>query len=188
MLAHQTLRRESVKGRRFYPAAPLLETLLGVLCFCVVLLPSLNYGQLGDPLASDAFDGQRYVIGQQGVVQQSSTGASVLATLAQRSGYPVEATSASSTEPFPDEFERFASNYGFTGRWVHVDRSSLVTLPSPFIVRIAERGERPHYVLVNEVRNNYIYATDPQAGNVLYPLKHFLQVWQKQVFVLEVRR
>lgn len=187
MLVHQTLRRESVKGRTLYPAAPLLETLLGVLCVCVVLLPSLNYGQLGNPLASDAFDGRRYVIGQQGVVQQGSTGASVLATLAQRWGYPV-AMSASSTEPFPDEFEYSARDYGFAGRWVRADKTSLYELPAPFVVRIAERGKRPHYILINEGRNGYVYATDPQVGNVLYPLKGFLQVWQKQAFVLGARQ
>ena len=158
---------------------------MSVFCVGAILLPSLNYGRPGTPLASDAFDGQRYVIGQRGVVQQGNTGASVLATLAHRWGYSV-APASSPVEPFPNEFVSLARDYGFRGHWVGTERSALESLPTPFIVRI--RDERVSYLLVNEVRNDYVYATDPNVGNVLYPLKHFLKGWQKQAFVLEARQ
>lgn len=139
--------------------------------------------------ASERWDGQAYVLSQTNYFPQTEdqTGVfAVLATLATWRG--TETTEADIQAAVEGEFgyrlsdfEELAQAHGFSGHWLRAEPALLEQLATPFIAHLKSGGGR--FVIVRDARGGYVYAADPQRGNVLYPLNEFMADWTEQVFV-----
>ena len=154
----------------------------------VLLTPSVwavyTSTTLHDWRDSPRSDGQRYVVSQREYVPQEldETGvAAVVATLQTWRGQPTDEATAYE-ELLAREFDytlasfsSLATDMGLEGHWVEAGTAALAQLNVPFIAHLDDAGGR--FIIVREVRQGYLYATDPAAGNVLYPIANFAEVW-----------
>jgi ABC-type bacteriocin/lantibiotic exporter with double-glycine peptidase domain len=139
--------------------------------------------------ASPRWDGQAYQVSKAGYAPQErdSTGvAAVLATLVSWQGQPtseVEVHDLFTERDFGyklSDFAQLAAEYDLDGHWLQAEPGALTRLKTPYIAHLHDGGGR--FVIVRDARSGYIYATDPQRGNVLYPLEQFTATWTGQVF------
>lgn len=159
----------------------------------VLIVPSawsVVESRMNDWRASPRFDGERYLVSEQDYVSQASdpTGASaVLATLLTwqrediREPDVLETMTERGFEPTLASFAEQADYFGFEGQWLEASLAALPRLNTPLIAHIHSDGGR--FIIVRDVRQGYVYATDPAAGNVLYPLETFDEVWTGRALV-----
>ncbi len=139
--------------------------------------------------ASPRFDGQVYLVSEEGYAPQEHdlTGvAAVMATLLTWQGEPT--TEAAMNELLIErdfgyslaDLTTFAAEYGLDGRWLKTEPAALTQLKTPYLAHMSDGGGR--FVIVRDARSGYVYATDPKRGQVLFPVEEFTAVWSGQVF------
>lgn len=138
---------------------------------------------------SSRFDGQAYVVSQADYVSQQRdlTGvAAVMATLLTWQGQPTAEAELHDLLVERDfgyrlaEFTKFATEYGFDGQWLQAEPAALTQLKTPYLAHFSDGGGR--FVIVRDARSGYVYVTDPQRGQVVFPMEQFLASWSGQVF------
>ncbi len=80
------------------------------------------------------------------------------------------------------DFANLASLRGVRGSWVRTVPDALEALPVPMVAQI--KNPNGHFVVIRQIYNNHVYVADPNAGNVLYSLAAFSQVWTRRIFVM----
>lgn len=134
--------------------------------------------------AHPRFDGQRYVTDREAPVPQRTGrfgAAATLATLRHWQGRPLSEAAVqrrldeAGFDGTLDGVREAAARLGFEGRWVEADPAAVPRLNVPFVAHLREEGGR--LLLVRQVRDGYVYATDPTTGQVLYPLQAFAEAW-----------
>ena len=127
-----------------------------------------------------------------------SCGAAALATIL-RYGYHVQVDEATVIEGMmgvadPDivsqrgfsllDIKRYVERLGMRGRGYRIDESRLRTLRVPGIVLMDVRGFR-HFVVLKQVRGDYVELADPILGNRTVTLDDFMASWPlRAVFVV----
>jgi ABC-type bacteriocin/lantibiotic exporter with double-glycine peptidase domain len=138
---------------------------------------------------SPRWNGQAYLTSSENHALRSEDPAGVAAVLATLTAWqeqPVteaEINSAMAESSFNytlAEFTELARGYNLNGQWLRTGPGRLEQLRVPFIAHLGDSGGR--FVIVRDARSGYIYAADPQRGNVLYPLEQFTATWTGQVF------
>ncbi len=144
---------------------------------------------LHDWKASPRFDGQAYVVSEAGYAPQDRdpTGvAAVMATLLTWQGQPTSEEEMYDLLTARDfgyrlaDLTEFAAEYGLDGQWLQAEPGALTQLKAPYLAHLLDGGGR--FVIVRDARSGYVYATDPQRGQVVFPMRQFLAVWSGQVF------
>lgn len=140
---------------------------------------------------SSRFDGIRYVVSEErqaGLSVDEQTRAVVLLNTldAWRRGSQDARPRdlALSAEPFDNRlatFKRLAEEVGLRGHWLDASTAALGQLKTPFVAHVAHDGGS--LLIVREVRGEYVYATDPLVGTLLYRLRDFGNVWTGRALV-----
>lgn len=163
------------------------------LSFTTLVLPATwnvySSVTLHDWKASPRFDGQAYIVSTANYLPQERdpTGvAAVMATLLTWQGQPTTEAAMNDLLIERDfgyrlaDLTKFAAEYGLEGRWLEAEPAALTRLKTPYLAHLRDGGGR--FVIVRDARSGYIYATDPQRGQVLFPLEQFTAAWSGQVF------
>jgi hypothetical protein len=78
------------------------------------------------------------------------------------------------------DFTTLVAEHGLEGHWLQAEPAALSHLKTPFLALLS--GSDGRFILVRDLRGGYLYATDPELGNVLYPLESFAATWTGQAF------
>lgn len=169
--------------------------LLGVFVSAAVTLaaPSVR-GQL---LAAEAMNAPLSVPELHVALQSlpNSCGPAAVATLATYLGGPdgvvTEAEVLSQAELLPSgvslgEFARLAARFGVAGSWFRVERSSLGSLATPFVLHLSRDGAG-HYVVVLHVKGALAVVADPAVGGSVTPLAALRAESSGLVFLIRSR-
>jgi predicted double-glycine peptidase len=82
------------------------------------------------------------------------------------------------------DMKRYAASLGVEGTGYHAELQDLLTLGQPAIVPIDYAGSK-HFVVLRGVRGGIVFIADPSAGNIVFPLAQFAELWDKNtLFVL----
>ncbi|MFN3702828.1 C39 family peptidase [Thermomonas sp.] len=82
------------------------------------------------------------------------------------------------------DIKRYVERLGMRGRGYRIDESRLRTLRVPGIVLMDVKGFR-HFVVLKQVRGDYVELADPILGNRTVPFQDFLASWPlRAVFIV----
>lgn len=163
------------------------------LSFLTLVLPAAwnvySSVSLHDWTASSRFDGQTYLVSQADYTPQEHDPTGVAAVIATLLTWQDQPTSEAELHDLLvkrgfnyrlAEFTEFAAEYGLHGQWLQAEPGALTQLKTPYLAHLNGGGGR--FIIVRDARSGYVYATDPQRGQVLFPLEEFTTAWSGQVF------
>jgi len=82
------------------------------------------------------------------------------------------------------DIKRYVESMGMRGRGYRVDEARLRNLRVPGLVLMDVRGFR-HFVVMKQVRGDFVEVADPILGNRSVPLAEFLEAWpSRAVFIV----
>lgn len=76
------------------------------------------------------------------------------------------------------DMKRYLASIGVDSAGFKAEIADLLTLGQPAIVPI-EYGGFKHFVVLRGVRDGLVYLADPSAGNIIFPLREFATLWDR---------
>ncbi len=76
------------------------------------------------------------------------------------------------------DMKRYLASIGVDSAGFHAEVADLLTLEHPAIVPI-EYGGFKHFVVLRGVRDGLVFLADPSAGNIIFPLREFATLWDR---------
>jgi hypothetical protein len=81
------------------------------------------------------------------------------------------------------DMKRYVASLGADSAGFHAELKDLLTLDAPAIVPIDYAGFK-HFVVLRGVRDGLVYVADPSAGNIVFSLKEFATLWDRNTLFI----
>jgi predicted double-glycine peptidase len=76
------------------------------------------------------------------------------------------------------DMKRYLASIGVDSAGFKAEMSDLAGLDAPAIVPIDYAGFK-HFVVLRGVRDGLVFLADPSAGNIVFPLSEFAELWDR---------